>query len=167
MHVNGCPNSCARFQVADIGLMSALAKRPDGTRSDAFLVHLGGGFGRANGGNADAFGRKVKGVSVFAEDAADYVETLVRRYRARRGVARSGSERPTFREFVRGLDDEELTAFATPEGRPVSSVTPRAVPFYCPFCGEQELRPGDPSGWRCEVCERSFELRITAIGGGG
>ena len=41
VHVNGCPNSCARFQVADIGLMSALAKRPDGTRSDAFLVHLG------------------------------------------------------------------------------------------------------------------------------
>jgi ribosomal protein L37AE/L43A len=49
----------------------------------------------------------------------------------------------------------------------MSSATPRAVPFYCPFCGEQELRPGDPSGWRCEVCERSFELRITAIGGGG
>ena len=45
VHVNGCPNSCARFQVADIGLMSALAKRPDGTKSDAFLVHLGGGFG--------------------------------------------------------------------------------------------------------------------------
>ena len=24
--------------------------------------------------------------------------------------------------------------------------TPRAVPFYCPFCGEQDLRPDDPSG---------------------
>src|SRR5262249_55807539 len=24
IHMNGCPNSCARFQVADIGLMSAL-----------------------------------------------------------------------------------------------------------------------------------------------
>ena len=46
VHVNGCPNSCARFQVADIGLMSALAKRPDGTRSDAFLVHLGRKPGR-------------------------------------------------------------------------------------------------------------------------
>ena len=110
VHVNGCPNSCARFQVADIGLMSALAKRPDGTRSDAFLVHLGGGLdGRR--WNAGAFGRKVKGVSVLAEDAADYVETLVRRYRARRGV-----DEPTFSEFVRGLDDEQLTAFATPEG---------------------------------------------------
>ena len=27
IHVNGCPNSCARFQVADIGLMSALQPR--------------------------------------------------------------------------------------------------------------------------------------------
>ncbi len=36
IHVNGCPNSCARFQVADIGLMSALQPRwtaRDPTRS--------------------------------------------------------------------------------------------------------------------------------------
>jgi sulfite reductase (ferredoxin) len=105
VHVNGCPNSCARFQVADIGLMSALARRPDGTRSDAFLVHLGGGMG-----NGDSFGRKVKGVKVFAEDAADYVETLVRRYRTRRGP-----DTPSFTEFVRGLDDDELARFARPE----------------------------------------------------
>jgi sulfite reductase (ferredoxin) len=113
VHVNGCPNSCARFQVADIGLMSALAKRPDGTRSDAFLVHLGGALGAGSTGGdgaSDAFGRKVKGVRVLAEDAADYVETLVRRYRARRG-----DDAPSFGEFVRGLDDQELTAFATPE----------------------------------------------------
>jgi sulfite reductase (ferredoxin) len=105
LHVNGCPNSCARFQVADIGLMSALARRPDGTKSDAFLVHLGGGMGDDAG-----FGRKVKGVRVFAEDSADYVENLVKRYRARRGP-----EEPSFTEFVRGMDDDELTAFATPE----------------------------------------------------
>jgi sulfite reductase (ferredoxin) len=108
IHVNGCPNSCARFQVADIGLMSALARRPDGTKSDAFLVHLGGHVG--DGGDG-AFGRKVKGVRVFAEDAADYIETLVRRYRARRGP-----EGPSFTEFVRGMSGDELTVFATPEG---------------------------------------------------
>src|SRR5919106_3610451 len=116
VHVNGCPNSCARFQVAHIGLMSALAKRPDGTKSDAFLVHLGGALGaRGAGDGAEAdgasFGRKVKGVRILAEDAADYVETLVRRYRSRRGV-----EGPSFTEFVRRLDDDELTAFASPEG---------------------------------------------------
>ena len=113
VHVNGCPNSCARFQVADIGLMSAIARRADGTRSDAFLVHLGGALGledEPSGGSC--FGRKVKGVKILAEDAADYVETLVRRYRARRGV-----DGPTFTEFVRSLDDDELTRFAQPEAR--------------------------------------------------
>jgi predicted RNA-binding Zn-ribbon protein involved in translation (DUF1610 family) len=43
--------------------------------------------------------------------------------------------------------------------------TPRAVPFYCPFCGEQEIRPADPSGWRCANCERVFELALLRVGG--
>lgn len=52
------------------------------------------------------------------------------------------------------------------------SATPRAVPFYCPFCGEQEIRPADPpegtdgAPWRCESCERVFTLGIVRIGGG-
>ena len=99
--MNGCPNSCARFQVADIGLMGALQPRPDGTRSESFLVHLGGGLG-AEGG----FGRKVKGLRLFAEDAADYVETLLRRYSHRKGAHES------FTAFVRSLSDEELAEFA-------------------------------------------------------
>ena len=43
----------------------------------------------------------------------------------------------------------------------------RAVPFYCPFCGEQDIRPDDvgTAAWRCESCERRFELTLTAIGG--
>jgi sulfite reductase (ferredoxin) len=105
IHVNGCPNSCARFQVADIGLMSALQSRPDGTRSDAFLVHLGGGMG-----DGAAFGRKVKGVKIFAEDAADYVEVLLKRYRQRR------ADGDTFGSFVAGLDADQLARFAAPEG---------------------------------------------------
>jgi predicted RNA-binding Zn-ribbon protein involved in translation (DUF1610 family) len=43
--------------------------------------------------------------------------------------------------------------------------TPRAVPFYCPFCGEQDIRPADPAGWRCESCERVFELSLVRVGG--
>ena len=101
IHVNGCPNSCARFQVADIGLMSALQDRPDGTKSDAFLVHLGGTMG----GGA-AFGRKVKGVKVYAEDTADYVEDLLRRYRNRRAPD------DTFSTFVNRLDADGLARFA-------------------------------------------------------
>jgi sulfite reductase (ferredoxin) len=103
INLNGCPNSCARFQVADIGLMGVVMTRPDGTRSDGFLVHVGGHLG------ADArFARKVKGVRVFAEDLADYVETLLRRYVLRRGSLRS------FSEYVNSLSEEELSAFAEP-----------------------------------------------------
>jgi hypothetical protein len=54
----------------------------------------------------------VKGVRIFAEDAADYVEALVRRYRERRGP-----EAPSFTAFVLGLDDDGLTSFATPGRR--------------------------------------------------
>src|SRR5207248_570609 len=59
INLNGCPNSCARFQVADIGLMGSLVGRPDGTRGDAYQVHLGGHLGEDR-----RFGRKVKGVKV-------------------------------------------------------------------------------------------------------
>ncbi len=103
IHVNGCPNSCARFQVADIGLMAALQPRPDGSKSDAFLVHLGGTMGEGA-----AFGRKVKGVKIYAEDAADYLELLLRRYlRAKQGG-------DTFTSFVGRLDADELARFAAP-----------------------------------------------------
>jgi sulfite reductase (ferredoxin) len=108
IHVNGCPNSCARFQVADIGLMSALQARPDGTKSDAFLVHLGGTMGDARGEGASAFGRKVKGVKIYAEDAADYVELLLRRY------LRDRVTDDTFSSFVNRLDADGLARFAAP-----------------------------------------------------
>ncbi len=103
IHVNGCPNSCARFQVADIGLMSALRARPDGTKSDAFLVHLGGTMG-----DGAAFGRKVRGVKVYAEDTADYLELLLRRYGSQR------ADGDTFSSFVNGLDADALARFAEP-----------------------------------------------------
>jgi sulfite reductase (ferredoxin) len=55
---------------------------------------------------------KAKGVRVFAEDAADYVETLLRRYEQRRNGHRS------FGAFVRSLSDEELARFAAWDGGP-------------------------------------------------
>jgi len=87
--------------------MSALAVRPDGTKSDAFLVHLGGTMGS----EAQSFGRKVKGVKIYAEDAADYVEELMRRYLRDRNGERS------FSDYVRALDDPGLARFAAPPKR--------------------------------------------------
>jgi sulfite reductase (ferredoxin) len=79
INLNGCPNSCARFQVADIGLMGSLITLPDGTKGDAYQVHLGGHLGEDY-----RFGRKVRGLKVPAADLANYLERLLRRYLATR-----------------------------------------------------------------------------------
>jgi ribosomal protein L37AE/L43A len=38
----------------------------------------------------------------------------------------------------------------------------RQVPFFCPYCGEETLRPAgaDAGGWTCESCTRTFTLRL-------
>jgi len=78
INVNGCPNSCARFQVADIGFKGMVQKTADGD-IEAFQVHLGGQMG------TDAeFGRKFRGLKVTAEEAPDYIERVLRGYLERR-----------------------------------------------------------------------------------
>jgi sulfite reductase (ferredoxin) len=78
INVNGCPNSCARFQVADIGFKGMVQKTADGD-VEAFQVHLGGQMG------TDAeFGRKFRGLKVTAEEAPDYIERVLRGYLDRR-----------------------------------------------------------------------------------
>jgi sulfite reductase (ferredoxin) len=78
INVNGCPNSCARFQVADIGFKGMVQKTADGD-IEAFQVHLGGQMG------TDAeFGRKFRGLKVTAEEAPDYIERVLRGYLDRR-----------------------------------------------------------------------------------
>ncbi|OEV04324.1 hypothetical protein [Streptomyces oceani] len=44
----------------------------------------------------------------------------------------------------------------------------RAAPFYCPYCGEEELRPSEaqaPSGtpWECSGCQRAFTLTFLGL----
>jgi hypothetical protein len=41
----------------------------------------------------------------------------------------------------------------------------RQVPFYCPYCGEADLRPAGPDAgsWRCGACARQFELRFAGV----
>jgi sulfite reductase (ferredoxin) len=75
INLNGCPNSCARVQISDIGLVGSLMTKPDGTKYDGFQVHLGGHLG-----DGYKFGRRVKGFKVPAHTLADYVEKLLRTY---------------------------------------------------------------------------------------
>jgi sulfite reductase (ferredoxin) len=75
INVNGCPNSCARIQTADIGLKGQLVLDADGNQVEGFQVHLGGGLGLDAG-----FGRKLRGHKVTADELPDYVERMVLRY---------------------------------------------------------------------------------------
>jgi sulfite reductase (ferredoxin) len=75
ININGCPNSCARIQVADIGLKGQIVLDRQGRQVEGFQVHLGGGLGVDAG-----FGRKLRGLKVTAAELADYVERVVRRY---------------------------------------------------------------------------------------
>jgi len=79
VHINGCPNSCARIQTADIGLKGQIVTDADGNQVEGFQVHLGGGLGLDAG-----FGRKLRGHKVTAEELPDYVERVVRNYIADR-----------------------------------------------------------------------------------
>jgi sulfite reductase (ferredoxin) len=78
INVNGCPNSCARFQVADIGFKGMVQKGADGD-IESFQVHLGGQMG-----TEAAFGLKFKGLRVSAEEAPEYAERVLRGYLQRR-----------------------------------------------------------------------------------
>ena len=96
INVNGCPNSCARFQVADIGFKGVVAKGADGDE-DAFQVHLGGLMGE------DAeFGRKFRGLRVTAAEAPDYAERVLRGYLERREADES------FASYVARADETWL-----------------------------------------------------------
>ncbi|MGL5830089.1 MAG: nitrite/sulfite reductase, partial [Angustibacter sp.] len=79
LHINGCPNSCARIQVADIGLKGQIVQSEAGEQVAGFQVHLGGALGL----DAD-FGRKPRGLKVTAEELPQYVERLVRAFSAER-----------------------------------------------------------------------------------
>ncbi|MFI9454419.1 nitrite/sulfite reductase [Amycolatopsis sp. NPDC052450] len=79
VHLNGCPNSCARVQTADIGLKGQIVTDEDGNQVEGFQVHLGGGLGLDAG-----FGRKLRGHKVTASELTAYVERVVRAYIAGR-----------------------------------------------------------------------------------
>jgi sulfite reductase (ferredoxin) len=83
INVNGCPNSCARIQTADIGLKGSLVPGPDGNQVEGFQVHLGGSLGGGDG-TGSGFGRKLRGLKTTAEDLPGYVERILRRYQAAR-----------------------------------------------------------------------------------
>ncbi|WP_326755552.1 hypothetical protein OH738_08375 [Streptomyces hirsutus] len=41
----------------------------------------------------------------------------------------------------------------------------RAAPFYCPYCGDEDLRPGEEGhgAWECGACNRAFRLKFLGL----
>ena len=97
MNVNGCPNSCARIQTADIGLKGQLVMDEEGRQVEGFQVHLGGALGMDAG-----FGRKLRAHKVTGDQLPDYVEKLSRTYLAHREDGES------FAAWVARADEEVL-----------------------------------------------------------
>ena len=79
ININGCPNSCARIQVADIGFKGQVIEDGDGGSTEGFQVHLGGSLGLDS-----AFGRKLRQHKVTGAEVGDYIERMVRNFTEQR-----------------------------------------------------------------------------------
>nr|WP_269330136.1 nitrite/sulfite reductase [Kineosporia babensis] len=100
INMNGCPNSCARAQIADIGLKGVQLPNPadpQGDTVDGFQIHLGGGLGVHAG-----FGRKVRGLKSTAADLPDFVERIVRTWLKQR------TDEESFAAWVIRADEADL-----------------------------------------------------------
>ncbi|MCV7029702.1 nitrite/sulfite reductase [Mycobacterium sherrisii] len=75
VNINGCPNSCARIQVADIGFKGQMVDAGDGSLVEGFQVHLGGSLGLDSG-----FGRKLRQHKVTSDELGDYIDRVVRNF---------------------------------------------------------------------------------------
>ena len=91
INVNGCPNSCARYQLADVGLAGG-ESAGDGN----FQLHLGGDLGEGR-----AFGHRVRD-RVLANDAEATVAGLLDAYLA----GRAGGE--SLQSWLRRQPGDEL-----------------------------------------------------------
>ncbi|WP_406114156.1 nitrite/sulfite reductase [Kitasatospora purpeofusca] len=98
ININGCPNACARIQVADIGLKGQLVTDEQGNQVEGYQVHLGGALGLEAG-----FGRKVRGLKVTKDGLPDYVERVLTRYQENR------TEGERFAQWTARASEEELS----------------------------------------------------------
>ncbi|MGY1914509.1 nitrite/sulfite reductase [Blastococcus sp. SYSU DS0973] len=97
INVNGCPNSCARFQTADIGFKGSMVRDDAGEMVEGFQVHLGGHLGVEA-----TFGRKFRGHKVTKAETADYCERVLRGFLDRRTSGES------FAHYVSRADEDWL-----------------------------------------------------------
>jgi ribosomal protein L37AE/L43A len=41
----------------------------------------------------------------------------------------------------------------------------RGIPFHCPYCGDENLRPSEEAhgAWECHACLRAFSLKMLGM----
>ena len=108
INLNGCPNACAQYQIADIGLQGGIARLPDGSRVQGFILHIGGRLGEDAG-----FGRRV----VVQGDARPTTPAT----RSSGSCAPTKAERrraTTSADWARGQADARLAPSGRRRGRP-------------------------------------------------
>jgi sulfite reductase (ferredoxin) len=130
INVNGCPNSCARYQLADIGFMGVLVtEKVNGNgqvdRLEGFNVHIGGHLGEPK-----AFGRKVRGLRLRADELASFAERVLRVYREQ------GNGHKSFGEWVNSLDNKTVNEMAQNAAKGLERVGPKPI-------ASEEIRPDD------------------------
>ncbi|WP_035753032.1 nitrite/sulfite reductase [Parafrankia discariae] len=117
ININGCPNACARFQVADIGLKGSLVPDANGEMVEGFQVHLGGHLGTRS-----RLGRKSRGLKVTADGLLDYVVGLLETYQEHR------SDGDTFADWAEHADEALLTGAGAAAGGSASGGPATAGP---------------------------------------
>lgn len=97
VNINGCPNSCARIQIADIGFKGQMIDDGHGGSVEGFQVHLGGHLGLDAG-----FGRKLRQHKVTSDELGDYIDRVVRNFVKHR------SEGERFAQWVIRAEEDDL-----------------------------------------------------------
>lgn len=97
ININGCPNSCGRSQIADIGFKGQLVDDGDGNQVEGFQVHLGGTLGLDA-----AFGRKLRQHKVTSDELGDYIERVVRNF------VKNRNEGERFAQWAVRADEADL-----------------------------------------------------------
>jgi len=102
--VTGCPNSCAHYQVCDIGLVGDFLNTPEG-KIEAYRIYLGGHLG-----DGYQFGRELD-KKIPAEEIKYYIERIARTYLAERF-----SEAELFHEYLERQTVDQLAMLGSEIG---------------------------------------------------
>jgi sulfite reductase (ferredoxin) len=99
INMSGCPNSCTRYQIADIGLLGSLVRQdgsPTGEKEEVYQVYLGGRLG-AELRLGHHLNRRIP-----SDQLKYYLADLLRRYREERQPG------DRFSDYIRRFSKEEL-----------------------------------------------------------